>query len=932
MNKLGTKLGAIAMSAVMALTFAPSAAITSLAAGGDDLTDATQLSVPVYRLYNPNSGEHLFTTSENECDSLDKNGWDFETIAWYAPTVGDQVYRLYNPNHPLGDHHYTASEEERDNLIKQGWRLDATAFNTVAEGDVPLGAPIYSLYNPNAYDLGMATHHLTLSKEEADGLALLGWTNEGAKFYEYAEDLDPVVEELTVSINNTTPKVGDTLNAITVGGEGEYSYQWYAGDEAIPGADDDELLVTGDLRDLQISVSVTDAEGNTAKSDPTFPVAKDLSAEVTITDLDGLQDDGTALPTDTLQLSYGAGLGTPENIIWYKDGAAAKINTARGGFAGAFQTVPRNVAGNATLAKGEWYVIVQNTEGDNFVSNSIIVTVDDQAVMTDVTITEDYDTPNIEYTKTTSTAVITVTLNKDYAGTFYLAPDARTTFYNSVDLVNEITTAETVNTALKNMTDKNAIAELTDGDAIYGLKYLDEETGEVTYKFAVKMDNANGQAVKRGSDYNLIFDQDDYDDDNLETTSGKGSLDDLDLNMTDALTIPYVETPDSAAVTLYAATNGAAATIKVGLYDEDGEVLSWYKDATAEAGVGVLPGFSSLKVYNVTENKAADTDDPCPGPSNAVADKGVATLTYTGNASQFAYVKLETTAGVFAADSVTLQTEVVETIGPALDSLKVKQSSSEPKDAVIELKNLTKRGSGTVYLFQSGKQAGATVNDDGTENTAAVITAQNKDGAWMLGSATVEGGSSSVTIPNVFDKSVIGATAAAGAEKYNDYYAALFVPDDTEYYAELASAPFLLKHELKSYKLDGTFAKQTQAVLTAGLAKAIKGVDQFGDAFELDATTGATLANVTAADKKLSDTLTAEAGPGTFDVSITAVGTLTVNDFKGSGTASAEADGDWVSGTSLSLDLPGGQKLVIACDTTSDVTNGTNATFKVTIS
>ena len=227
MNKLGTKLGAIAMSAVMALTFAPSAAITSLAAGGDDLTDATQLSVPVYRLYNPNSGEHLFTTSENECDSLDKNGWDFETIAWYAPTVGDQVYRLYNPNHPLGDHHYTASEEERDNLIKQGWRLDATAFNTVAEGDVPLGAPIYSLYNPNAYDLGMATHHLTLSKEEADGLALLGWTNEGAKFYEYAEDLDPVVEELTVSINNTTPKVGDTLTAIA--SEDDVTYQWYMG-------------------------------------------------------------------------------------------------------------------------------------------------------------------------------------------------------------------------------------------------------------------------------------------------------------------------------------------------------------------------------------------------------------------------------------------------------------------------------------------------------------------------------------------------------------------------------------------------------------------------------------------------------------------------------------------------------------------------------
>ena len=265
MNKLGTKLGAIAMSAVMALSFAPSAAITSLAAGGDDLTDATQeLSTPVYRLYNPNSGEHLFTTNENECDSLDKNGWDYETIAWYAPSTGDPVFRLYNPNHPLGDHHYTSSEEERDNLIKQGWKLDATAFNTVAEGEL-LGAPVYSLYNPNAYDLGMATHHLTLSEEEADGLELLGWTNEGPKFYEYAEDLDPEVEELTVSIDNTTPKVGDTIRVLIYDEDGnevnpddvDAEIQWYADSIEITDADEAEYdVIVGDVG-VKLSACVT---------------------------------------------------------------------------------------------------------------------------------------------------------------------------------------------------------------------------------------------------------------------------------------------------------------------------------------------------------------------------------------------------------------------------------------------------------------------------------------------------------------------------------------------------------------------------------------------------------------------------------------------------------------------------------------------------
>ncbi len=335
MNKLGTKLGAVAMSAVMALTFAPSAAITSLAAGGDDLTDATQLSVPVYRLYNPNSGEHLFTTNENECDSLDKNGWDYETIAWYAPSTGDPVFRLYNPNHPLGDHHYTSSEEERDNLIKQGWKLDATAFNTVAEGEL-LGAPVYSLYNPNAYDLGMATHHLTLSEEEADGLELLGWTNEGPKFYEYAEDLDPEVEELTVSIDNTTPKVGDTLTAGVVDRNGEdvsdnVTFQWYANDEAIEGATEETLGVTVAMVGSTIKVVATAENGNTFESDETAAVYASLallSADQTGKSVVTLTTNGPVTALDDIDVFKGTKEVEIDSIDYEDDGAVVTLKNA----------------------------------------------------------------------------------------------------------------------------------------------------------------------------------------------------------------------------------------------------------------------------------------------------------------------------------------------------------------------------------------------------------------------------------------------------------------------------------------------------------------------------------------------------------------------------------------------------------------------------
>ena len=38
----------------------------------------------MYRLYNPNSGEHFYTASTNERDELLAAGWHDEGIAWYG--------------------------------------------------------------------------------------------------------------------------------------------------------------------------------------------------------------------------------------------------------------------------------------------------------------------------------------------------------------------------------------------------------------------------------------------------------------------------------------------------------------------------------------------------------------------------------------------------------------------------------------------------------------------------------------------------------------------------------------------------------------------------------------------------------------------------------------------------------------------------------
>ena len=128
----------------------------------------------MYRLYNPNNGEHFYTADVNEKDYLDKIGWDYEGIGWYAPVSGDPVYRMYNPN--AGDHHYTLNIKERDYLVKAGWNYEGIGWYSDTNKTVPL----YRLYNPNAVT---GTHHYTTNKSERNYLAKVGWNDEGIGWY-----------------------------------------------------------------------------------------------------------------------------------------------------------------------------------------------------------------------------------------------------------------------------------------------------------------------------------------------------------------------------------------------------------------------------------------------------------------------------------------------------------------------------------------------------------------------------------------------------------------------------------------------------------------------------------------------------------------------------------------------------------------------------
>lgn len=130
--------------------------------------------VSMYRLYNPNSGEHLFTIDANEYATLPRYGWRQEGIAWTSPSEGTPVYRLYNPY--SGDHHYTMDANEYASLPRYGWRQEGIVFRS----DPAKGRAIYRLFNPYAT---AGTHHYTLDANEYASLPHHGWRQEGVAWY-----------------------------------------------------------------------------------------------------------------------------------------------------------------------------------------------------------------------------------------------------------------------------------------------------------------------------------------------------------------------------------------------------------------------------------------------------------------------------------------------------------------------------------------------------------------------------------------------------------------------------------------------------------------------------------------------------------------------------------------------------------------------------
>lgn len=139
----------------------------------------------VYRLYNPNNGEHLYTTFKDEYDMLGPIGWVQESVGFrglsnasrFNSITAKPWLRLYNPNSGL--HHWTISESEYDGLGALGWNQEG-ATGYIFESDTVGLTPLFRLYNPND-----GNHHWTMDSAEKDLLVVIGWQAEGVAGYVY---------------------------------------------------------------------------------------------------------------------------------------------------------------------------------------------------------------------------------------------------------------------------------------------------------------------------------------------------------------------------------------------------------------------------------------------------------------------------------------------------------------------------------------------------------------------------------------------------------------------------------------------------------------------------------------------------------------------------------------------------------------------------
>ncbi len=135
--------------------------------------------VPLYRAYNPSTGNHLFTDSyKEEQNAITKLGYKAEGIDGYLDKTQrpgtEPLYRLRGPN---GDHLYTTNPAQRQQALQQGYKDEGVAGYVSASAQ-PNTAPLYGMVDPKNGE-----HFYTTSATERQQDISKGWKDEGVIGY-----------------------------------------------------------------------------------------------------------------------------------------------------------------------------------------------------------------------------------------------------------------------------------------------------------------------------------------------------------------------------------------------------------------------------------------------------------------------------------------------------------------------------------------------------------------------------------------------------------------------------------------------------------------------------------------------------------------------------------------------------------------------------
>ena len=183
---------------------------------------------PVYRLYNPHSGEHFYTASQHEADHIFASGWDLEGSGWYmdSRSEGDPIYRLFNPNsRDAGSHYYTANLEEARTLVELGWKWDNDGKPVLYSGGT---YPVYVQYNPNN-----SGHNYTTDLNEHRVLVRAGWQENDVTFHVASPGSDGGARVRYMPSETDPQKTDESASDVLPAGTWRYAYP----DQALPEKD-----------------------------------------------------------------------------------------------------------------------------------------------------------------------------------------------------------------------------------------------------------------------------------------------------------------------------------------------------------------------------------------------------------------------------------------------------------------------------------------------------------------------------------------------------------------------------------------------------------------------------------------------------------------------------------------------------------------------